>query len=229
MAVEIQDVLKASLVMVGVELLNSREEVQRFSTAVGTDVMTGTIMFPGIPNPPPDVPAPGTTLTLNRDRIVIDVSQNRTAIEREYPAVHDLERLAEVAGYAIKKTKNFENQTLRAIGYNIELVYNQTSGKPAVAYLRDRLFNPNVPRNDGWKLAGGNARLTFIDDDGRLWNISLEPRFNEQAVSRIFMSLNAHKEKPEAPNTDDIRHYLQEAWEQAHDFVSRLDAAKWIR
>ena len=229
MTAEIQDVLKANLVLVGVKLLNSQDEVQRFSDSVGTDVVLGTNLFPGVPIPLPDVSVQETSLTLNRDRIVIHTSQNRTSIEREYPSFEDLERLSKVAGYAIDHTEGFASQSLRAIGYNIDLVYDQTSGKPAVGYLGDRLFNPDIPGKEGWQLAGGNGRLTFSDDVGRLWNISIEPRFNERTGSRIFMSLNAHKDNPEKPNKDDIRHYLQEAWEQAHDFVSRLDAAKWIR
>lgn len=226
MAVEIRDVLKASLVMVGVNLLNSQDEVQRFSESVGTEVSIGTNLLSSvpIPIPIPDVSVQETSLTLSRDRIVIYTSQNRTSIERDYPSFSDLGRLAEVAGHAIEHTCNL-GYTLGAIGYNVELVYSQTSGKPAGTYLGELLFNPHIPMDYGWELISGNGRLTFSDGYGRLWNISLEPRFNDPTGSRVFMNLNAHEDNPEVPNKNSIMHYLQEAWEQSHDFVSRLDAS----
>ena len=228
MPVEIQDVLKANLVLLGVDLLNSQEAVQTFANAVGAEISIGANMLPGFPFPFPDIPGPGAggTITIDRDRIVIETSPTRTIIGRDYPSYDDLNRLSEVAGYAIEQTEGAGAQPLRAIGYNIELVYDQTSTTTAIKYLAERLFTADMPSNEGWQLAGGTGRLTFDDTLGRRWNVSLEPRHKDQETTRIFMSVNAHQNNPRLPSKDEIKRYFQEAWQQAHDFVSKLDASK---
>ena len=228
MAVEIQDVLKASLVLLGVELLNTQEAVHTFTNAVGAEVSIGTNMLPGFPIPFPNIPGPsaGGTITIDRDRIVIETSPARTMIAKDYPSHDDLNRLSEVAGHAIEQTEGVVDQPLRAIGYNIELVYDQTSTSPSIRYLAERLFTADMPSNEGWQLAGGTGRLTFDDTVGRRWNISLEPRLNDQETTRIFMSVNAHQDNPRLPHKDEIKRYFQEAWQQAHDFMNKLDASK---
>lgn len=221
MAVEVQDVLKANLVLVGVGLLTKSEELDAFRNAVGTEVEMAPNLFLG--GPLPNIEASGT-VTLSRDRTVVDVSPSRSTVAREYPSFEDLGRLADVAGYAIAKT-GLGDQRLRAFGYNIELVYDQDSGLPAVRYLADRLFAPEISRNEGWRLVGGAGRLVF-DEGGKPRNITVEPRLNDPSTTKIFMSLNVHENDQRLPDAGEIKKSLEETWGQAHEFVNRLDDIK---
>ena len=222
MAVDVQDVLKANLVLVGVGLLSNRlEELDAFRDAVDTEVSMGSNMALGLPLPGVE---PAGTLTLSRDRIVVEISSSGSTIAREYPSYEDLARLAEVAGYAIAKT-DLGDQRPRAFGYNIELVYDQDSGLPAVQYLGERLFAAEISSNEGWKLIGGAGRLIF-DEGGKLRNITIGPRFDDRAPTKISMSLNVHENERRLPDEDEIRNSLEETWRQAHEFVERLDESK---
>lgn len=219
MVASVQDVLKTNMVLVGVGLLNTLGELNAFTEAVGTDVVpSGAGIAFGIPTAPPES---GRVLTLNRDRIALELFPSRSTIGREFPTYQDLGRLAQVAEYAISKT-DLGSQELRAFGYNVELVYNQDSGNPSLRYLGDRLFTPNLPSSEGWTLVGGAGRMIF-DSRGTRWMINVEPRFNDEAETRVFLSLNLHIGEQTLPKGSEIRVSLQQAWEEAHNFVAYLD------
>ena len=222
MAATVLDVLKANVVLVGVELLRRDKEFSEFQNAVQTEVAisaSGIVIGPQSSNP-----QPGRQLSLGRDRIVLETSQSRTTINRDYPSKEGLDRLAEVAGQAIKKS-DVSNQALRAFGYNIELVYDQDSGQSALRYLRDRLFPSYLFRDVGWQLIGGAGILDFRGD-GDSWKAKIEPRLNDPGATRIFLGLNLHKQETNLPNEDDIRASLGKIWEQAQKFAERLDESK---
>ena len=221
MAVDVQDVLKANIVLLGVGLLTKSEELDAFRDAVDTEVEIGPNLFLG--GPLPNIEASGM-VTLNRDRILVHVFPSRSTIAREYPSFEDLGRLAEVAGYAIAKT-DLEDRRPQAFGYNIELVYDQDSGLPAVRYLADRLFAAEISGNEGWQLIGGAGRLVF-DEDGKPRSITIEPRFDDRAATKISMSLNVHENEQRLPDEGEIKDALEETWRQAHEFVNRLDEIK---
>lgn len=219
MAASVQDVLKANLVLVGVGLLSKSEEHTAFVNAVEADVVvSGTGIALGIPAIAPES---GRRLTLNRDRITLELFPSRSVIEREYPTLEELGRLAQVAGFAIAKT-NLSGQGLQAFGFNIELVYNQTSGDSALRYLGQRLFAPVFPGNTGQILVGGAGRLIFEDGEGR-WTVTVEPRFGDEAETRVFMSLNLHIVSQKFPEEAEVKSSLEKAWHKAHSFVEHLD------
>ena len=122
MAIQIEDVLKAEMVLVGLGLLSSPQEYEAFRSQAKTDVFISgqTMTIEALTN----VAEAGRTISLNRDRIVLDLSPSRSSIRREYPSKGDLERLAEVAALAIEQSSQ-GRENLRAFGYNIELIYDQ--------------------------------------------------------------------------------------------------------
>ena len=219
MVASVQDVLKTNMVLVGVGLLNASEEVSAFTEAVGTDVvLSGAGIAFGIPAVPPES---GRVLTLNRDRIALELFPSRSTIGREYPTYEELDRLAQVADYAISKTDS-GSQELKAFGYNVELVYSQDSGNSSLRYLGDRLFAPNIPSSEGWVRVGGAGRMIF-ESNGARWMITVEPRFNDEAEARVFLSLNLHIAKQTLPEEAEIKASLQQAWKEAHNFTAYLD------
>ena len=219
MAVKTPEVVKVNLVLVGLRLLSAPEEVESFKQTIGADVqLTGVGM--GV-NVQTGIPEPGFMLTLNRDRITLELSPARSTINRDYPSREELSRLAAVAGQAITTTSITEHQ-LRAFGFNIELIFDQDSQTPAFRYLSRRLFDVGPLGNEGWQFVGGAGRLIF-DDSGRRWTVSLEPRFNEETESRVFLTINLHRPEQRAPLEGEIRDSLEELWDETHRFVQRLD------
>ena len=217
MAVTIEDILQANLVLLGVSLINTPDKSAIFRKVVSTEVTTAEAGL--------GTEVVNRTHALNRDRITITGSPDRSAIVREYPTESDLERLAQVAAMAIENT-DFDGQELRAFGYNIELVYEPDSKELAIQYLSHRLFIPTLLQEGGWRLFGGAGRLVF-EKDGRIWQARLEPRFNDQTTSKVFVSLNLHRSETGLtfPTEAEIRDSLKLLWEEAHSLVHQLDGS----
>ena len=219
MPAEIQDVLKINVVFVGIGLLNTPDEINAFSVAVAADVqMLAAGMVFGAP---PILPEPGRKLAIPRERVTLDLSPARTIIEREYPSEGDVSRLSEIAGYAVQQTAPQEGAP-SAFGYNIELVFNQTTGAPSLQYLGDRLFHQGNFGADEWSLVGGAGRLIFDSSDGR-WTIQVEPRFNSEETHQVFVNLNLHKAEQRLPPAEEISQSFMTAWHRVHTFVTRFD------
>ena len=204
------------MVLVGIRLVNTPTELAAFRESVGAEVAT---VEAGI-----GTEVVNSTHSLNRERIKITGTPDRSVIVREYPAEGDLARLAQVAAIAIANT-DLEGQELRAFGYNIELIYEPPPGERAIHYLLNRLFMPDLLRDQGMQLFGGAGRL-FFEKDGRNWQAVLEPRFREEDTTKIFASLNLHR--PEIDLTllteDEIGGSLRSLWAEVHNLVYQLDA-----
>lgn len=223
MAINIQDVVSANLVLVGIGLLNTPEELEDFREGIdATEIVSRSSL--ALTGPLSDNAETGRTFALERERIVLEISSSRSSIERAYPLKGDLERLANVAGHAIAKT-DLQGKSPRAFGFNLELVYDQTSEWPSVRYLAERLFSGVPPGNEGWQLFGGMGRLIFKDGD-KFWTVKLEPRFNEHDTTKILLSINLHRNEQRLPDKGEIRDSLCETWDQAHEFAVRLDKKK---
>ena len=217
MPTKIVDTLQTNLVLVGISLINTPEEIAAFRQQVDTEVMTAEAGL-------------GTELinrshTLNRDRIAVLRIADRTTISREYPDYAGLERLATVAATAIGVT-NQPGDELRAFGYNIELIYEPDPPEPAIQYLVQRLFKQNVLHDEEARLFGGAARLYYEKSHLR-WQATLEPRLNDDEATRIFASLNLHYPGSDlnTPAERDILDSLKLVWDEAHDLIERLDKA----
>lgn len=217
MTLAVEDVLQTNLTLIGVSLVNTPEEREAFREGVNTEVVTAEAGLGG--------EVIERTHNLNRDRITVVNTPDRTVIVREYPAKGVLKRLAQVASMAIERT-NLDGQELRALGYNIELVCESDSKELAIEYLADHLFTPHILNDDESRLVGGAGRL-FFEKSGRRWQTRLEPRFNDETTTKIFASLNLHHSEASLsfPTEDDIRDSLTLVWDEVHDLLIRLDGS----
>lgn len=220
MPIDVQDVLKINIVFVGIGVLNDPEKVAAFSKTVGAEVLRAGEEFGFVGGLSPAASAVGQRLALQRDRISIGSSPDRTMIEREFPLETDLQRLAEVADEALQSREGEELP--RAVGYNLELVYDQDSGYPAFQYIGKRLFREDTFVPEGWALAGGAGRLIFGSAAGR-WTVHIEPRLGDASSSRVYLNLNFHIEEQRLPDRAEMLRTFQHVWSQSHDFARCLD------
>lgn len=215
MAIEIQDVLKADIVLVGVNLLNTRESLNSFIDSVDKEVAVEP--FSAAPN----YPASSIRIVFDRDRISIVLTEGASIIAQEYPNREGLAQLTEIAGQAIDHTRDVD-EMLGAIGFNIDLMYDQDSGVEASAYIADRLLTEDAFGSGGWRLAAG-ANRSIIQTDGQRITQIVAPRFNDPSTTKIFMSLNLHTETTKMPDLSEVLASLQHAWALIHKFPVEFD------
>ncbi len=216
---KVEDVVSVNMVLVGFPPFNAQEEFEAFRRAVGADLQIAGGGL--IANPSPGVPEPSIQLTLNRDRITIDLAPSRSIINRDYPSREDLHRLSDVIGKFLSNS-TYDTSRPQAFGINIKLIFDTESEISAFEYLSSRLFDVEPLGSTGWRFIGGAGRLIF-DEDGRRWTISLEPRFNDYDESRVFLDSNLHVYGQPLPEEAGIGELLGEVWDEIHKFVKRLD------
>ena len=81
---------------------------------------------------------------------------------------------------------------------------------------------PHPAGDPRWNFEGGAGRLVFRDAAGR-HTFSIEPRFGDETTSRVFLSLNLHKEEKKLPSEGELWTSLNDLWTEAEAFMNRLD------
>ena len=219
MVATIQDAINANCVLVGFQLLRTSQDIEKFKNAVGSDVEVASVgLFANVPTGRTE---PGYALSLRKDRIALELSPLRSTIGMEYPTREGLARLANVTCQAIASTSG-ESDAPQAFGFNVEMVFDQDSGNPASRYLSDRLFSSQQIGNEDWELIGGSGKFIF-NDGGTRWTFDVEPRFNVENESRVFLRVNLHKSENRLPDKEEIQGSLEKAWDEIHNFMDRLD------
>lgn len=218
MVATLQRVLSTNIVLVGIDLLNQPSEAEKFTTLVDPDLR---IELGAVTNVASGETEPSRRITSDVDRIVLELLPTRTTITRQYPSYTDLGRLAQVITAAIDCTQ-LEGRKPTAYGYNIETLWVQDSGRPALNYLGHRLFSSQPPGNPNWQFVGATTQAVFADDASR-WTITAEPRFNDINQERVFLSLNLHKDVQSLPAQGEIENTLKVVWDEALAFMDRLD------
>lgn len=198
------EIIKANVVLIGVNLLPSQDELAALQKAIQSDItLVGTLALQTLPVPGA---AQGRILAIPRDRIEIEVSRVRSVISRDYPAgSKDLARIAEV--YELADGPNSDG--VKAYGVNFEFTVQQTSSMPTGQYLGVTLLNTAaIERAAKMRLIGGAAKLILQGPDDQRWTFTLEPRFNDPDTDRVFLSLNVHVDRESPPTVEQLRHLL---------------------
>jgi hypothetical protein len=218
MAATLLDVVSTNLVLVGIGLLRVPEEAEKFKTALDLDLRIEVGL---LANSQTGMTEQSKTFMINRERTTLTLSPTRSTITREYPERKDLPRLATVATQAVE-CSDLGDQTLQAFGYNVEMVFDQNSNETAFHYIGNRLFGLSPGGEPAWTFEGGAGRLVFSDMSGKR-TFAVEPRFGDETTSRVFLSLNLHKNERIIPTEQEIAESLNNIWEEAESFMNRLD------
>ena len=222
MAVKVRDVSKIDLVLVGIELLKSPEEVQSFRRALGVDVQMGsgtaTETNTGETHPL-------TAVALQRERIIVSSFPARSVINKEFPSLtrpgDDWDRFAEVAVLAMASSDQ-ANLTPRAYGYNYSSVIEIDHDETAAILLGKRMLTNKQLGKAEWGLIGGSASMIFSDGDRR-WTFNLQPQpFGDPDSKRITCEVNLNVGRTRLPDQREIIDSLEEVWTEANRFITNL-------
>ena len=211
MALEITDILKTNIVLVGINLLNSQERVLSFGEQVGSEVVSETFLVPPGLEQGDALPR---ILRIPKDRISMQCAPGRSMVEKEYPERDHLERLSDIANYAIQNSE-LDEDLLTSFGFNIDMVFELPPAETAYRFLAGLLFASSPRPVDEWTNIGGSGTLTYDDGDNQ-WTITAEPRFGDRESSKVFTSLNLHINNRRVPSRDEMLGLLRSTWDNAH-------------
>ena len=218
MPIKITELLQANFVIVGIDLLQSDEELKSFADSIDTDIVVEKLV--GLHSTAPN----GRRLAINRDRIFLELFPDRFTIRQEYPTSDSaFGTLSRLAGLAIEKSGAVDSTLVRTHGYNIELLYDPG---PVLAspYIASRIFG-DFERNPGWKTIGGQASIKFRDGDDTIWSVAIEPRFKQDNAENVFFSLNLQREQQHIPNAQEIQRSLERTLNEATVFIDAVDGS----
>ena len=228
-----QYMVKADLVMLGANLLGTPDSLSKFTEKVDDDFQQqeGLDISLSAGSPGGATAGPSRTLIFPQDRITLNITAARSSISRDYPSVEsvdrlkdDLGKLAEIATIAIEVSGPTVRNSLRAYGYNMQVVFRLRGRERAIEYLGERLFSGTIAGASGKTLVGGTASL-ILRDGGTQWTFAANPWPNgDPNADRVALSVNRHTENPlNFPGKDAIVRDLLQTWEEAHSFMSSLD------
>ena len=222
---KIKDVLNVSVVLVGIELLSTQDMAEKFKDDVQSEVIMNAGTFLGVQANASL--AVGRSFSIEKHRIGIQCAKSQSVCRLEYPTEESLDRLAEVTYLSIENTFPQPHEITIPIGYNIELVYDlfSESERSAYQYIAKKIFSPLT--GEGWGLIGGAGTFSFNEyyqENHDRWNVKIEPRFNQETTSTIFLSANLHFKNIALPKTkEEILNSLNRVWEQAPKIIERID------
>ena len=221
-----QYIVRADLVIIGSDLMSGPAALNHFRQTVQGDFQQVSTAV--------DINLPGGTGSTNRvfsfpqDRILLQLSQARSSILREYPhpssLEEDLSRLAEVAATAIDCTADSDKAGLASYGYNMQVVFTQSDCVLAMEYLARTMLNQQAVISPGRQLVGGMASAV-LSDGSIQWTFRADPwPTGERHANRVALSVNRHTENPMAfPSGDNVAQALMEVWGEATSFMEKLD------
>jgi len=207
-SIENSELISASIVLVGANVLAVESEVAAFRTRVATELIAMSAQDAG------QTDARARKLTLQKDRITIDSNARGSIIKQEFPQ-DEFVRLSYIASEAIRHTES-PGQVV-AHGYNIEIIFDQNMHQSSFYYVADLMFK-GVPCPEGCSVRGGRAYVSFHDGKNRVWNVTLEPRFRNEDTNKVFFSLNSHNVG--GPALQDIESQFRRTKNMADRFIS---------
>ena len=221
MPTNLHEIINVSFVLLNHELLGDNAQIQEFEQAVDAEVRLEGGMATNVLT---GETHPSRTLNLDRDRIVLNLSQPRSAIMRGFPLLNSLDgelrRFAEVVEQALSATDLSEGTF--EFGYNADMVFDQDAEDTALGFLGNRLLNGSIFRQPERELVGGTCKVVVRDDSGQ-WNYTFEPRAGELQRRRVFVGTNLHNDHQPLPDRTAILNSISEVVDNSKDLMSRLD------
>ena len=207
MSVSLHVALEASVVIMGVDMPSMNDFVEKLEAMFETDVqvLSGRAGDPDV-------------LVLDRERIEVSVQGSRLIINRYYPSEEDLPTLARISN----ATLTLLDQPIEAIGYNVDLVFEQDSGRSAERYLGERLFRHGKLDGDDWPLWGGSGTMVFGSSRERK-SFTVAPRLDDEKTTRVLVEANYHVVGGQTPLEAGMSESLAIVWKDAFRVMELVD------
>lgn len=219
-----EDVLKASIIFVGLQLLGDPTKREQFKGSLGSEVIEALSagVSLGIDAQGISATLPPPPLVMNRERIALIANPGRTEVNRDYPETpEDLNRLAEITERAITLT-DVRTQRLQSFGFNMEGVYRLPSGMTSGAFIADHIYAPGLFSGLDCVIEAGSPNIR-LRRGPHIWNIRIEPRFGRIDTDHLFVSFNLHRDSSTVPTGDQMRRSLVEVWNQSQEFMDSFE------
>ncbi|MDE0332752.1 MAG: hypothetical protein OXL41_12890 [Nitrospinae bacterium] len=220
MGTRIEDIIRMDVAFVDIQLSQEMRLIEELSKALSTDIIVlgdslGTLGNIGSPNE--------KMFSLPKERITIATSSNPkiTRILIDYPHKDFLPRFVQIARQAVLSLNL--DVTPNAFGFNVDISYEQDSGKTAMEYIASRLYSPLFSGPQEGELIEGAGRFTLKKDATNNLGVRIEPRLNDRTTSTVFMSVNHHVNEARFPEEPEILRYLQNILQQTYHLVELID------
>ncbi|MYB39606.1 MAG: hypothetical protein F4Y26_19935 [Gammaproteobacteria bacterium] len=218
MTTEVREILNASVVLLGADVLSNESEAVAFCNeweAVHERTMAISETSA----------SPARRFVVPSSRLELTVGEDgRTQAKVDYPSSREgaVEKVCDLVQSAQSLTQAPVSAT--SYGCNVALTYEQTSGLPAFQYLGRALF-PSVDDSRNLdEVVGGSSKITFRCADGRDLAVVLEPRRNDQGTTRVFLSANYHIEEGSEPLAiEAMRTAMEDMWTHVDAVIGWLD------
>ena len=216
-----------SVVFLGGRPLNTPEEQTRFIRRVGDEV--SKVDSPGLPLEIPGlpkglIPVPSTILQISRERVDINLAEERSSFDKAYPEPgQDFARLGTLVEMAIECTDNWVQP--KAVGFNVDFVRDLGDTVTAFQFLSKRLLNPKLSLPEVWGHQGiATTTIIFGGDQPNVrWQVQLEPRLGDFNSPRLFAAVNLHIDWALRQfEKGDVKTYLDRALQHGGAFVEGL-------
>ena len=207
MSVSLHVALDASVVIVGISMPTMDDFVEKLEAIFETDVqvVSGRAGDPDV-------------LVLDRERVEISMQGSQLIINRNYPSEGDLPNLARVSN----ATLTLLDQPIGAVGYNVDLVFEQNSGRSAERYLGERLFRYGKLDDDAWPIWGGSGTMVFGSSRERK-SFTIAPRLDDEKTTRVLVEGNYHVVDGQTPLEAGISESLAMIWKDAFRVMELVD------
>ena len=207
MSVSLHVALDASVVIVGIDMPTMDDFVEKLEAIFETDVqvVSGRAGDPDV-------------LVLDRERIEISMQGSQLIINRDYPSEGDLPNLARVSN----ATLTLLDQPIGAVGYNVDLVFEQNSGRSAERYLGERLFRYGKLDDDAWPIWGGSGTMVFGSSRERK-SFTIAPQLDDEKTTRVLVEGNYHVVDGPTPLEAGISESLAMIWKDAFRVMELVD------
>lgn len=211
--------LRATFVVVGLDIVPRTDQLFAFRDLVGTEISrTDLSVMQGVTEEGAGV---SQSVSIPRDRISIESDNQLSFLRMDYPREGGVERLGEVAA-SVLSIANLGDAPIQ-MGYVAEFRYDQDEQNTAAGYLGDRLFgSTKVAVGESWTMFSGWGRMSFTDHEN-VWQIVVEPRFQDHETSKVFLSMNLHRPPTLDRTKEAIIQYLRSVAAEGQDFATKLD------
>ena len=213
------DVMKIDVVLLGDNNLNDESAVDSLKRALDLDDLQ--IARGLATNALTGENSPAITVSINRERTLMEALPNRLAVGKEYPQQTDINRVAEITMAGID-CSTLRTQDSVPRGYNAEVLFRLDNARPAAAFISEHLLKSDQLGKDDWEPIGQYGRVVYQQNDRR-WTFSVEPRNHDFSTPILYVATNLHIENQPIPDLSTFVEELSSVWLETQEFVGRLD------